>query len=111
MHTFFSIADDSLDEILSTVPSKARIFWFSNSKEGISIPFDGIPFLSFGGKWYQCHQGEDIDAREKDKRKEKKDRQQVSSFLFLFDIKWQHELFLKKYFTNGILKLNLNFRR
>ena len=40
--------------------------------------------MSLGGKWYQCHQGEDIDAREKDKRKEKKDRQQVSSFLLLF---------------------------
>ena len=38
------------------------------AENGISIPFDGIPFLSAGYKIYHCHQGKDVDSHTKEKK-------------------------------------------
>ena len=79
---YIIVPDDSFKEAIATISKITRKFWLTNSKEGISVPFDGIPVLSLGGKWFQCHQGQDIDRTEKEKRKEKKDHQQVISHFF-----------------------------
>ncbi len=54
-----------------------NVQWNWQANDGISIPFDGVPFLTAGRKWFQCHQGNDIDAPQKKKRKAQKDAIEV----------------------------------
>ena len=52
--------------------TKFQICWESH-REGDSLPFEytGTPFIVAGKRSYQCHQGKDINASKKQKRKQK----------------------------------------
>lgn len=51
--------------------------WSLASPEGVSFPFDGVPFLCVGTVNYQCHQGDDVDVKTKIKRQEERDKKEV----------------------------------
>jgi hypothetical protein len=57
----------------------ARIQWTLLNSSGILIPFDGVPFMCVGTVIYQCHQGNDVDAKAKQRRQEEKDKKEVES--------------------------------
>ena len=44
-----------------------RLQWSLISPEGISFPFDGVPFICVGTVNYQCHQGNDVKYENKNK--------------------------------------------
>ena len=51
--------------------------WSLVSSEGISIPFDGTPFMCVGTINYQCHQGDDVDRNTKIRRKDERNKKEV----------------------------------
>ncbi|CAB4043203.1 Hypothetical predicted protein, partial [Paramuricea clavata] len=59
-----------------------RVQWRLTSSEGISFPFDGVPFLCVGTVNYQCHQGDDIDLKTKMKRQEDRDKNENHDHTF-----------------------------
>ncbi|XP_072315590.1 uncharacterized protein [Eucyclogobius newberryi] len=65
------------DVILELRSSKRRIHWNLKAEKGIDVEFNGIPFVFVGGKRLICHQGPDIDASTKAKRKKESDERQL----------------------------------
>ena len=65
------------EEIVELKKITTRVRWSMAIPEGISFPFDGVPFICVGAANYQCHQGEDIDKNTKVKRKQKRDSIEV----------------------------------
>jgi hypothetical protein len=51
--------------------------WSLVSSEGISIPFDGVPFMCVGTMHYQCHQGHDVDRKTKIRRQDERNKKEV----------------------------------
>ena len=47
------------------------------ASEGISFPFDGVPFICVGAANYQCHQGDDIDKKTKIRRQQQQEEKEV----------------------------------
>lgn len=47
-----------------------QVQWSKPAKDGVEIPFNGVPFFVLGGKYYQCHRGHDKDARLKERQRE-----------------------------------------
>jgi hypothetical protein len=68
-------------EVMKLKKGVARIQWSVVNPSGISIPFDGVPFMCVGTVIYQCHQGDDIDAKTKQRRQEERDKKEVKSIL------------------------------
>ena len=79
-------AEKSVEEILNSGKEKKRTQWQVTARNGISFPFDGIPFLSAGSVRYMCHQGVDIDMAAKIARKNKQNEMQVRCYQELY--KW-----------------------
>lgn len=57
--------------------SLTRLQWSLANSDGISFPFDGIPFVCVGTINYQCHQGDDVDRNVKMKRTKQRDEKEV----------------------------------
>ena len=64
--------------------SATRVQWSFKCSEGISFPFDGIPFICVGTVNYQCHQGNDVDLKTKQKRQDEQDRKEVVQKIHYF---------------------------
>ena len=48
------------------------------TSDGISFPFDGVPFICVGTANYQCHQGNDVDKNTKIRRQQERDEKEVT---------------------------------
>lgn len=69
------------EEIVELKKNTTRIKWSMETAEGISFPFDGVPFICVGVANYQCHQGDDIDRNTKMRRKQNQDSKEVENLL------------------------------
>ena len=72
-----TLEKDAKEIFEETEKPKARIMWSISAKEGISCQFDGTPIMSAGTIRFHCHKGADIDVAQKNKRKQRKDEEQV----------------------------------
>ena len=50
--------------------------------DGISFPFEGIPFICVGAANYQCHQGNDVDKNTKIRRQQERDEKENHDHTF-----------------------------
>ena len=71
------IKGKTAEEIIQLKKDTTRVKWSMETSDGISFPFEGIPFICVGTANYQCHQGNDVDKDTKIKRQQERDEKEV----------------------------------
>ena len=74
------LQDKTAEEVIE-LKKGTRVQWSMVASEGISFPFDGVPFICVGAANYQCHQGDDIDKKAKIRRQQQQKEKEVDYLL------------------------------
>lgn len=77
MNNTVYIEGKPIEEVIVSKKGASRVQWSLVSSEGISIPFDGTPFMCVGQIYYQCHQGDDVDRSTKNRRQKARHKNEV----------------------------------
>ncbi|CAK8694184.1 uncharacterized protein LOC143446928 [Clavelina lepadiformis] len=69
--------------------NKIRVQWSLTVGKGVSVEFDGIPFVFVGAKRWMCHMGKDVDIRKKEKLRALSQQRRLVDASFRPRQKWQ----------------------
>ena len=57
---FFSFVVELADIASKSIPN---VCWESKKRNSLHIPFDGVPYVHFNTRQYNCHQGKDKNVK------------------------------------------------